>query len=278
MLSVFRREAHDNLYWSIYYPPNFGDWLAPYLYIKIAGHEPRFMLPNDFSLRRVCIAGGSTLSAIKSNCAVWGSGIMNRNQHFRRPWKCTAVRGPYTRQRFLKLGYSCPEIYGDPAILLPRFHQPPKRGQHRLGIVPHYMDFQQVSTWYSDDPSVKVVDVTSAVERVIDEITSCELTVSSSLHGLIISHAYKIPSLWVRFSDRLHGDGIKFNDYYASAGIPLVQPTDIVQRLKPEQLVTLVRDAVLPSLEQLQNPLLAACPFLPLPHDEPATALSRIPL
>jgi hypothetical protein len=57
------------------------------------------------------------------------------------------------------------------------------------------------------------------LEKVIDKIVSCTFTISSSLHGIVVSHAYNINSLWVRFADTLgkgpvdlKGD-FKFRDY-----------------------------------------------------------------
>jgi len=34
-----------------------------------------------------------------------------------------------------------------------------------------------------------------------------------------VAHAYGIPAVWVKFSNKLFGDNIKFYDYFASVGI-----------------------------------------------------------
>lgn len=187
---------------------------------------------------------------------------MSRDATFPMPWRTLAVRGPYTRKRFMELGYPCPEVYGDPAILLPRVYQPPRSGTvHELGIIPHYVDFPQVSAWYANDPRIKVIDVTHPVDQVINQITSCARTVSSSLHGVIVSHAYQIPSRWARFSDGVLGDGVKFLDYFASGGVDRVSPIDIRSKTNIEQLNDQVAEAPMPDLLPLLEPLMAACPF-----------------
>ena len=40
--------------------------------------------------------------------------------------------------------------------------------------------------------------------------------VSSSLHGLIVSDAYKIPNVWIQFYNNIRGDNTKFYDYFKS--------------------------------------------------------------
>ena len=56
------------------------------------------------------------------------------------------------------------------------------------------------------------VFLTNDVEKTTKEIMECETIISSSLHGVIVSHAYQIPAVWIKFSDKLSGDNVKFYD------------------------------------------------------------------
>ena len=110
-----------NVYWSHYEPRNFGDWVTPYLYKKLTGLKPLFCQP-DLSRRAVTVFGaGSILRHLRSpnKAIIWGSGIISAEDEFAKPRKILAVRGALTRERCLELGVECPEIYGDPAVLLP---------------------------------------------------------------------------------------------------------------------------------------------------------------
>jgi len=130
-----------------------------------------------------------------------------------------AVRGPLTRDYLLKNGVECPKVYGDPALLLPNYYQPSSYDKKfKIGLIPHYRDKNNVIIdKYRQEKEVFVLDVQryGSFERFIDIVCSCELIISSSLHGLIISDAYGIPNVWVEFSEG-KVENFKFEDYFLS--------------------------------------------------------------
>ena len=94
----------------------------------------------------------------------------------------------------------------------------------KLGLIPHHVHYNLVSSkTYNSD--ILVIDLTDNIESVIDQILLCNYTISSSLHGIIVSHAYNIPSLWVNFGGiALAGDNVKFADYFSSVNIKEYDP------------------------------------------------------
>ena len=94
--------------------------------------------------------------------------------------------------------------------------------------------------------------------RYIDQILSCQAIASSSLHGLIAADAYGIPSVWIELSDKVHGNGFKFRDYFLSVGRPDRPPLQVNDATRPEE----VRDRVEAAAIRCDlNALWDACPF-----------------
>ena len=104
---------------------NWGDALSPYLVRLLSGKE--VVLRTGLQHRRF-LAIGSILGAANGFAEVWGSGFIHENDRVVGvPRKVHAVRGPFTRDLLLRQGVDCPEVYGDPALLLPRFFNPDSR-------------------------------------------------------------------------------------------------------------------------------------------------------
>lgn len=248
---------------------NYGDALGPYLVKKITGKDIVWIHPKKFYLKNlwqpIYVTIGSILANVNRNCIVWGSGIIQKDQIVK-PAIFLAVRGPQTRNNLIAQGYKVPEIYGDPALLLPLYYKPKIVKQYRLGIVPHYNDFKKVYEFYNNQPDILVVNLmTTDVEATTNLFLQCERVISSSLHGLIVSHAYEIPAIWVEFSDRLFGDGIKFQDYFESVGIKSYKPKEGSNMLAFDDFLSLFNTQnVLPkasTIKKIQKGLMVACPF-----------------
>lgn len=192
-------------------PGNMGDLLTP-LILRHLGIDHRWV-DQDAPELLVC---GSIARFACVGTTVLGAGAMRVGDYLHPGARWLAVRGPLTRARVQQCGGTCPEVYGDPALLLPRLL--PEwivNRQVGYGIVPHYVDQSIV-----DQPFINLLDSDPLVP--VAAIRRCSQVYSSSLHGIIIAHAYGIPAAWVRWSDKVNGDGFKFRDYAASVGIDLV--------------------------------------------------------
>jgi len=243
---------------------NYGDLISKYLYRKITGVKPQWYNPLKLSTAHNFLAVGSVLNFANSKSIIWGSGIIN-TEHEVSNCDFRAVRGPATRRRLLELGYECPEIYGDPSILLPEFYSPTIKRKYDIGIIPHFYDFK-IALEAVKNPNVKIIKLlTNDVEKTTKEILSCNKIISSSLHGIIVAHAYGIPAVWVRFSNKLKGDGIKFQDYFSSVGIEPYQGELWKGTGGSEALNTIFSNYPnLPEeklIKELKEGLLLSCPF-----------------
>lgn len=222
---------------------NFGDALSPWILKKLMDCN---ICPKDHysglinslktllyailhadlkSIKRILwpwqknmICVGSVITYGNLNSLVWGSGFMNYSDSLTYlPKSIFCVRGPLTAEKlYSNYNIKC-STYGDPALLLPIFIERGKE-RHSIGIIPHWKETDIFKKKYGD--KYNVIDLrTENIEQVIAEITSCQYTLCTSLHGIIVSHAYGIPSLWLK-SERIGCDGFKFSDYFGSVGIP----------------------------------------------------------
>lgn len=236
---------------------NFGDALTPWIIKQVTGRYPWFARPA-WPVEKYMVTG-SVVEYAREHCTVWGAGIIARDDRVCSQAKLVAVRGPLTRARAIECGAECPEVYGDPALLLPRLYQPQTNRRRVMGVIPHFSDHARVAAAWKESDEIQLIDIQSTVESVIEQINSCELIISSSLHGLIASHAYGVPAAWVKFKDLPYGDDTKFHDYFLSVRQDRHEPVRLgYQNINPDKLALHVRQPVIDlDLERLWK----ACPF-----------------
>lgn len=207
-----------NIYWwrDMGYRYNFGDEIAPYLFKKL--FDVNLEQPCSKTDKNMLVSVGSLLWMSNINIEFWGTGILSLDHKISQPKKIHAVRGLFSQKKLFDSNIDCPSVYGDPSILLKNLYHPNHiEKKYKLGIIPHIVDYKHINEKYKDQNQVLVINLkTKDIENVINNILSCEKTISSSLHGLIISVVYSIPTRWVKFSNRLYGDGIKFYDFFSS--------------------------------------------------------------
>lgn len=133
------------VYWN---KPNFGDQLSPYIINKLSGLSIqykrgsvsvrrsikeilKYLICNNrkalkdmlFSWEHNIIGIGSVINLGNHKSHIWGSGFMNTDQTFYGGIAC-AVRGEYTNNKIISMGYSGCCVFGDPALLLPLVYEP----------------------------------------------------------------------------------------------------------------------------------------------------------
>ncbi len=204
-------------YWQTSRFINFGDYLSLEIVERMV-HEPiRIVKHNKPSNPKKLLAVGSILRFARDGDVIWGSGVSGRSVHHAifhfSDLDVRAVRGPLTRQFLQEKGISCPEVYGDPALLMPVLFPELKKSEdpeYDYIVIPHYSE----NDLFPQDGHV--VYPTEPWLDVVQKILSAKFVISSSLHGLVVAEAYGIPARLLRVTENEHI--FKYQDYYFGTG------------------------------------------------------------
>lgn len=234
---------------------NLGDYLAEVIY--------KFMLER-FSLQqnKKCsktihlLTIGSIIGMKQFNSVVWGSGIhrlcsvqsiIKRKRYVK--YDIRAVRGPVTRFLLMSAGYECPEIYGDPGVLMPLIYKTDNyEKKHNISVIYHLSQADDKKRDGLNYINIQTTDY----KKFIDEIVQSELIISSSLHGIILAEAYGVPAIFL--NEKMDNEIIKFFDWYYSTGrynVQIAKSMDEALNMKPMEL---------PNLDEMRERLINTFP------------------
>ena len=228
-------------------PNNVGDHLSKIVFY--------FMLKSQriskWQLHTIRFAFiGSVIQFIGAESHVFGSGFLSKKSieiFKKKKPKLTihAVRGPLTANALREIGYRVPEVYGDPAILLPLIYKPKVVKLYAFTIIPHMSKLVLYKIQYRE----KVLSpLTEDWKAFIDRICASNLVISASLHGIIIAETYGIPAVFL--NDAESEDLFKYEDYYTSTGRWYIPMANTV-----EEAVVVGNGAQVPNLDVIRKEL-----------------------
>lgn len=235
---------------------NLGDSLSPVI-VEYMVKQKGMHLNQHVTGRKHLYAVGSVLTAGIQDATVWGSGVLNAKLSYRlenRKLDVRAVRGPITRAILLDYGFDVPEVYGDPAVLLPEIYAPKQTNKtHKYGLIIHkdYDLSKAVKTQLKSDVIKKLNIRTDNYKDFVDELNSVEIVISSSLHGIILAESYGIPAILLKPQI----DIIKYMDYYLSTNrivFPVAETVEDAFRITPLKV---------PNMVDLRKKLKSAFPY-----------------
>lgn len=291
---MFKREKKIKLvYWHTNIE-NYGDILSAYIVSKISGckiihknfaeknwKKSIFMflqsiLKFDFQLttsylfpfEKNLLAVGSILARSNKRSSIWGCGFMSEKEDFN-GGEIFALRGSCSLNRindiFKKKNKKALNdkdvVLADPGLLLPLIFRPIINKEYTVGIIPHFSEYEFFKTNFSKKFHI-ICLMSNDIEAVTKEILSCHYILSTSLHGIIVAHAYNIPALWMEYSGLEKGtNGFKFLDYFSSVKIEPYKPIRNIQ----DTLYSL--DSVLQTFSEFSNVSLPNCDISQLQRD-----------
>lgn len=223
--SIFWFKKHKGLDWNK--GQNFGDYLS----VVITGELLR---DNDLNFNKYdnvknkILGIGSVLHFANNNDIIWGSGINGKvpfEKHTFENLDVRMTRGPLTSDKLFEMGISCPENFGDPALLLPSLRPDLKRDlvKNKVIMLPNLNEMKKL-TKIKIPKGIKLVSPINYWKYVVEEILTSELVITSSLHGLILSEVYNVPAKFVKpFGGETF---FKYEDYYEGTGRILNNPKE----------------------------------------------------
>ena len=188
---------------------------------------------------------GSIIDFGSQDATIWGSGLLNNNARYKlaidykkgRKLDIRCVRGPYTKQILLNVGYECPDVYGDPAIIMPLIYNPEVDKEYDVSVITH-IDNNGIADDLQDVNRINKIEIqTDDYKYFVAEIKKSKKIISSSLHGIILAEAYGVPAVFV--ARNVMNEIMKFYDWYEStdrADFLIASSVEMALEMEPMKL------------------------------------------
>ena len=194
---------------------NFGDAMSVSIVERILG-KPIATTTHATPGKKKFLAIGSIVNYADEGDVLWGTGVngsypKHSDYHFT-SLDVRAVRGPLSRQFLMEMGINCPEVYGDPTLLLPQLFpefQKPSSPSQEYVVIPHFSD----EALFKHLPNM--VSVKEDWQVVVRKILDSQFVISSALSGVIVAEAFGIPARLIVAPNENNTETLfKYADYY----------------------------------------------------------------
>jgi hypothetical protein len=206
---------------------NFGDELSPLLVELVSGRQ----VEHSSVAKCDMISLGSIFEGVYKKLFkrklrfntnpihVWGTGFIDNKEinvnKYNKNFKVHAVRGILTNQKLH--GSKIP--MGDPGLLSRDLIEAQEKKIKTL-IMPHiaHRGYKEIGHLQNTIKGSVVADLTQNPIDILKQISSAEMVISSSLHGLICSDSLGVKNIRLNLGSGLKGGDFKFDDYDTSIG------------------------------------------------------------
>lgn len=234
----------------------FNKDLIKYIYNDIAvnciNQESRLLLVGSIASKMM---KGDIINGIG-----WKGNDLAEKKELIRTLKIYGVRGPLSRQLFEKYGADLSNLKFeyDPGLLIKEVYKINLKNSEEKNIIfiPHFNDAQIYKNKYPKN--IKIVNVDNSPLNIAKEILKAKVVYTSSLHGLIFSHALNKPCVFVKPQSK--EAMFKYHDYFLSIGVDFPVPLKDIHSKnflldKPSVLSKNigVRDFYFPNITELIN-------------------------
>ena len=239
---------------------NAGDIFNIDLIRYLYNQEPENILNNGKRLLLV----GSIMNIVKEGDIIngigWKGNDMGDMSSVLSKLKIYGVRGPLTKSLFEKYDADLSDLKFelDPGLLIKEVYDInlKKSKEKDVIFIPHFRD-QKVRKG-NFPKGIKVVNIDMHPKKLAKEILNAKVVYSSSLHGIIFSHALNKPCVFVK--PQTNEPIFKYRDYYLSIGQELPEAINDIDSInfftdKPSLLSRTIGidDFYFPSLNELDQ-------------------------